>query len=108
MQYFYNELYLLALSHDEVVHGKKTIIDKLWGTYEEKCAQLRTLYFYMYTHPGKKLNFMGNELGHISGSGTKKRELDWDLLQVPLPRQLPEILRRRLPPVCHRTRPLRR
>ena len=38
MQYFYNELYLLALSHDEVVHGKKTIIDKLWGTYEEKCA----------------------------------------------------------------------
>ena len=45
MHYFYNELYLLALSHDEVVHGKKTIIDKLWGTYAEKCAQLRTLYF---------------------------------------------------------------
>ena len=63
MHYFYNELYLLALSHDEVVHGKKTIIDKLWCTYEEKCAQLRTLYFYMYAHPGKKLNFMGNELG---------------------------------------------
>ena len=61
MHYFYNELYLLALSHDEVVHGKKTIIDKLWGTYAEKCAQLRTLYFYMYMHPGKKLNFMGNE-----------------------------------------------
>ena len=64
MHYFYNELYLLALSHDEVVHGKKTVIDKLWGTYEEKCAQLRTLYFYMYMHPGKKLNFMGNEFGH--------------------------------------------
>ena len=53
-----------------MVHGKKTIIDKLWGSYAEKCAQLRTLYFYMYTHPGKKLNFMGNEL-HTSGSGTK-------------------------------------
>ena len=65
MHYFYNELYLLALSHDEVVHGKKTIIDKLWGSYAEKCAQLRTLYFYMYTHPGKKLNFMGNELAHF-------------------------------------------
>ena len=82
MQYFYNELYLLALSHDEVVHGKKTIIDKLWGTYEEKCAQLRTLYFYMYTHPGKKLNFMGNELGHFR-EWDEKRELDWNLLEYP-------------------------
>ena len=82
MQYFYNELYLLALSHDEVVHGKKTIIDKLWGTYEEKCAQLRTLYFYMYTHPGKKLNFMGNEIAHFR-EWDEKRPLDWDLLKYP-------------------------
>ena len=82
MHYFYNELYLLALSHDEVVHGKKTIIDKLWGSYAEKCAQLRTLYFYMYMHPGKKLNFMGNELGHFR-EWDEKRELDWGLLQYP-------------------------
>ena len=82
MHYFYNELYLLALSHDEVVHGKKTVIDKLWGTYEEKCAQLRTLYFYMYAHPGKKLNFMGNELGHFR-EWDEKRELDWNLLEYP-------------------------
>ena len=82
MQYFYNELYLLALSHDEVVHGKKTIIDKLWGTYEEKCAQLRTLYFYMYTHPGKKLNFMGNELGHFR-EWDENKELDWGLMKYP-------------------------
>ena len=82
MHYFYNELYLLALSHDEVVHGKKTIIDKLWGTYEEKCAQLRTLYFYMYAHPGKKLNFMGNEIAHFR-EWDEKRELDWGLLQYP-------------------------
>ena len=82
MQYFYNELYLLALSHDEVVHGKKTIIDKLWGTYAEKCSQLRTLYFYMYTHPGKKLNFMGNELAHFR-EWNEKRPLDWELMQYP-------------------------
>ena len=82
MHYFYNELYLLALSHDEVVHGKKTIIDKLWGSYAEKCAQLRTLYFYMYTHPGKKLNFMGNELAHFR-EWDEKRELDWNLLEYP-------------------------
>jgi 1,4-alpha-glucan branching enzyme len=82
MAYFYNELYLLALSHDEVVHGKKTIIDKLWGTYEEKCSQLRTLYFYMFTHPGKKLNFMGNELAHFR-EWDEARELDWDLLKYP-------------------------
>lgn len=82
MAYFYNELYLLSLSHDEVVHGKKTIIDKLWGTYEEKCSQLRTLYFYMFTHPGKKLNFMGNETAHFR-EWDEKRELDWDLLKYP-------------------------
>ena len=65
-----------------MVHGKKTIIDKLWGSYAEKCAQLRTLYFYMYTHPGKKLNFMGNELAHFR-EWDEKRELDWNLLEYP-------------------------
>lgn len=82
MQYFYNELYLLALSHDEVVHGKKTIIDKLWGTYEEKFAQARLLYFYMYMHPGKKLNFMGNETAHFR-EWDEAKELDWALLKYP-------------------------
>lgn len=83
MHYFYQELYLLAFSHDEVVHGKKTIIDKLWGTYEEKFAQARLLYFYMYTHPGKKLNFMGNELAHFR-EWDEEKELDWKLLKYPL------------------------
>ena len=52
MYYFYNERYLLPLSHDEVVHGKRTIVDKIYGTYEEKFAQLRSLYLYTvsYTH----------------------------------------------------------
>lgn len=83
MHYFYNELYLLSLSHDEVVHGKKTIIDKMWGTYEEKVAQARMLYLYMYAHPGKKLNFMGNELAHWR-EWDEDRELDWDLLKYPV------------------------
>lgn len=82
MAYYYNEHYLLALSHDEVVHGKKTIIDKLWGTYDEKTRQMRTLYFYMMTHPGKKLNFMGNETAHFR-EWDEKKELDWFLLQYP-------------------------
>ena len=62
MYYYYNERHLLPLSHDEVVHGKKTIIDKIFGTYEERFPQLRSLFLYMYVHPGKKLNFMGNEI----------------------------------------------
>lgn len=82
MAYFYQELYLLALSHDEVVHGKKTVIDKLWGTYEEKCAGARLLYFYMFTHPGKKLNFMGNELAQFR-EWDEAREQDWPLLRYP-------------------------
>ena len=63
--------------------------------------------FYMYTHPGKKLNFMGNEMAHFR-EWDEKRPLDWDLLKYPFHDSLPEILRRRLPPVCHRARPLRR
>ena len=57
MMYNYNERYLLPLSHDEVVHGKATIIQKMAGMYEEKFPQAKALYAYMYAHPGKKLNF---------------------------------------------------
>lgn len=80
--YAYNERYILPFSHDEVVHGKKTIIDKLNGTYEQKFAQARLLYLYMMTHPGKKLNFMGNELAMFR-EWDEKREPDWDLLKMP-------------------------
>ena len=83
MFYFYNENYLLPFSHDEVVHGKKTIIDKMYGKYEEKFAQCKNLYVYMFTHPGKKLNFMGNELGHFR-EWDEKRELDWNLMKYPI------------------------
>ena len=83
MSYFYRELYLLALSHDENVHGKKTILDKMHGSCREKFSQARLLYLYMYTHPGKKLNFMGNELGHFR-EWDEGRPLDWELLRYPV------------------------
>lgn len=82
MFYFYNENYMLPLSHDEVVHGKKSIIDKMYGEYEEKFAQVKTLYAYMFIHPGKKLNFMGNELAHFR-EWDEKKELDWHILDYP-------------------------
>ncbi len=83
MMYYYNEKYLLPLSHDEVVHGKKTIIDKMYGEYEEKFAQARALYMYMYAHPGKKLNFMGNEIAQFR-EWDEKRQQDWDILSYPM------------------------
>lgn len=82
MVYNYNERYLLPLSHDEVVHGKATIIQKMAGMYEEKFPQAKALYAYMYAHPGKKLNFMGNEIGQFR-EWDEKREQDWDLLKYP-------------------------
>ncbi len=82
MAYFYSERFLMPLSHDEVVHGKHTIIDQMWGLYGEKFAQVRTLYMYMFTHPGKKLNFMGNELAMFREFDEKK-ELDWFMLTYP-------------------------
>ena len=82
MAYFYSERFLIEFSHDEVVHGKATIINKMWGTYEQKFAQLRTLYLYMFTHPGKKLNFMGNELAHWR-EWDEQKENDWFLLSYP-------------------------
>ena len=83
MMYYYNENYLLPLSHDEVVHGKATIIQKMYGEYEDKFAQVKVLYMYMFTHPGKKLNFMGNEIAQFR-EWDEKREQDWDILKYPM------------------------
>ena len=82
MMYFYNERYLLPFSHDETVHGKKTILDKMNGAYEEKFPQGRALYLYMAVHPGKKLNFMGNEIGQLR-EWDEKRSQDWEMRRYP-------------------------
>lgn len=83
MNYFFSERFLLPLSHDENVHGKKTILDRMYGTYEDKFSQVRLLYAYMFAHPGKKLNFMGNELGSFR-EFDERRQLDWNLLEYPV------------------------
>lgn len=82
MAYFFSEKFLLPLSHDEVVHGKGTIINKMWGDYDTKFALLRNLYTYQMGHPGKKLNFMGNELASFD-EWNEQRSLPWNLTGFP-------------------------
>jgi len=93
MMYFYNEKFMLPLSHDEVVHGKSPMIYKMPGDEFRKFANLRLLYTYMYTHPGAKLLFMGNEFGQTS-EWNYKTELDWNLLQYHAHNNLQECVRK--------------
>jgi len=80
MTYSYKEQYILALSHDEVVHEKKSLLSKMPGDTWQKFAGLRLLYGFMYTHPGKKLLFMGGEFGQL-GEWNESSQLEWNALE---------------------------
>jgi 1,4-alpha-glucan branching enzyme len=91
MMYYNDENFMLPLSHDEVVHGKSPMLYKMPGDEWQKFANLRLLYTYMWTHPGAKLLFMGNEFGQTK-EWNYKSELQWELLQFDCHRLLKDCI----------------
>ena len=81
--YVFKENYLLPFSHDEVVHGKKSMMHKMWGDRYNQFAGLRNLYTYQICHPGKKLLFMGSEYGQFL-EWKSEEQLEWSNLEDPM------------------------
>lgn len=92
MMYYNDENFMLPLSHDEIVHGKSPMLYKMPGDEWQKFANLRLMYTYMFTHPGGKLLFMGDEFGQTT-EWNHKSELDWELLQFEGHKKLQECVK---------------
>jgi 1,4-alpha-glucan branching enzyme len=92
MMYAYTENFVLPLSHDEVVHGKGSLIRKMPGDRWQQLANLRAMYAYMWAHPGKQLLFMGSEFAQES-EWSESRSIDWWLLETPDHRGVFQLIR---------------
>ena len=91
--YVFNENYMMPLSHDEVVHGKASLIYKMPGDEWKKFANLRAMYLYMFTHPGAKLLFMGNEFAQTN-EWNFSQSLDWHLLKYPVHKGMQDFVKK--------------
>lgn len=90
--YFYSENFILPLSHDEVVHRKGSILNKRWGDYDTKFANVRNLYAYRFAHPGKKLNFRSNDLASFD-EWKETEVIPWDVLDYPKHKGIHELFK---------------